>query len=86
VKLLNKYPLIKLEVAVYTDKDNISNTSQLGAQNMVNHLINRGISDKRLTVKLYGSYKSSEINNNSRLLNRRIDLKIISDNGGKELK
>ena len=82
-RLMNKYPSLRLEVAVHTD--NIASTesnlalSQKRAQLLVDYLINRGVKAKRLVSKGYGASKpiASNLVEKGRKLNRRIDFTII---------
>ena len=82
VKLLNKYPLIKLEVAVHTDNTDPADLSlalsQKHAQLLVDYLINRGVNKRRLIAKGYGQSKpiASNFLEKDRRLNRRIDFTI----------
>jgi outer membrane protein OmpA-like peptidoglycan-associated protein len=84
VKLMNKYPTLKLEVAVHTDNsgsaDNNLKLSQKRAQLLVDYLTNRGISIRRLLATGFGGSKpiASNMVEKDRKLNRRIDFIIIS--------
>jgi outer membrane protein OmpA-like peptidoglycan-associated protein len=83
VKLLNKYPAIKLEIAVHSDNTGSAPTSlalsQSRAQLLVSYMVNRGISTRRLRATGFGSTKPIASNNTDRerRLNRRIDFIII---------
>ena len=83
VKLMNKYPAVKLEVAVHSDNTGTQeaslNLSQLRAKLLVSYLINRGINAKRLVATGFGGSKpiSSNILEKDRMLNRRIDFILI---------
>ena len=83
VKLMNKYPAIKLEVAVHSDNSEPAQESlalsQSRAQILVNYMLNRGISSRRLRATGFGSSKPIASNNTERerKLNRRIDFIII---------
>jgi len=83
VNLLNKYPAIKLEIEVHTDNQGISTNnfslSQLRAQIIINYLVNRGISSKRLSAKGYGGERPifSNVYATDRRQNRRIEFTII---------
>jgi outer membrane protein OmpA-like peptidoglycan-associated protein len=83
VKILNKYPAIKLEVMVHTDNTGSAEDklvlSQTYAQAATSYLINRGINGKRLTATGFGSSKPIAPNfvEKDRKLNRRIDFRII---------
>jgi len=85
VKLMNKYPSLRLEVAVHSDNtgsEDISLTlSQRRSQLLVDYLINRGISAKRLVATGFGGSKPIASNSleKGRKLNRRIDFIIINN-------
>jgi outer membrane protein OmpA-like peptidoglycan-associated protein len=80
VKILNKYPQTKLEVAAYTDLFDYPDNSQNRALSMVNYLTNRGISSKRLAAKGYGSSRPVDLDRTEqdKRLNRRIGFSIIN--------
>jgi outer membrane protein OmpA-like peptidoglycan-associated protein len=84
VKLMNKYPYIRLEVAVHSDNkgsaEAIQALSQLRSQLLVGYLINRGINSKRLVATGFGASKPIAPNflDKDRKLNRRIDFVIIN--------
>jgi outer membrane protein OmpA-like peptidoglycan-associated protein len=84
VKLMNKYPSLKLEVAVHTDNTGPAETSlelsQLHSRLLVSYLINRGINQKRLVATGFGGSKpiASNLLEKDRKLNRRIDFIIIN--------
>jgi outer membrane protein OmpA-like peptidoglycan-associated protein len=84
VKLMNKYPGIRLEVAVYSDnigsEENNLSLSQKHSQLLVNYLINRGIIAKRLVATGFGESKpiASNFLEKDRKLNRRINFVIIN--------
>jgi outer membrane protein OmpA-like peptidoglycan-associated protein len=79
VKLLNKYPSVKLEVAVHSDNTGPAESSlklsQRRAQFLINYLINRGINAKRLIATGFGGSKpiAPNYSERDRKLNRRID-------------
>lgn len=79
VKLMNKYPTLKLEVAVHSDNSGSADqnlaVSQKRAQMLVDYLTNRGISVRRLLATGYGGSKPIATNmvDKDRKLNRRID-------------
>jgi flagellar motor protein MotB len=82
VKLLNKYPEVKLEVGVHTDntgsaENNLVNSKAL-ATILAKYIINRGVSEKRLFPHGFGSSKpiASNILERDRKLNRRIEFLI----------
>ncbi|MDM8002777.1 MAG: PKD domain-containing protein [Bacteroidota bacterium] len=83
VMLMNKYPTLKLEIGVHTDNQGVPGAlqtlSQTRAQVIVNYLINRGISDSRLTPRGYGSTRPVASNADwlDRRLNRRVEFTII---------
>ena len=83
VKLMNKFPVLKLEVAVHTDNtgsaDNNLAVSQKRSQLLVDYLTNRGISIRRLVPTGFGGSKpiASNMFEKERKLNRRIDFIII---------
>ncbi len=84
VKLLNKYPTLRLEIAVHTDNSGTPEASQTisqkKAQLLLEYLINRGISVRRLVAVGYGSAKPVALNNSERekKLNRRIEFSILN--------
>jgi len=90
VKLLNRYPTIKVEISGHTDSigSNLYNEklSRLRAKSVVTYLISRGILTDRLVFKGYGESKPMAPNSNpdgsdnpaGRQLNRRVELKILS--------
>ena len=83
VKLMNKYPSLRLEVAVHHDNTGTADInlaiSQKRAQLLVDYLTNRGINIRRLVAKGYGGSKpiASNMYEKERKLNRRIDFIII---------
>jgi len=83
VMLMNKYPSLKLEIGVHTDNQGVAGTlerlSQTRAQVIVNYLINRGVSESRLTPRGYGSSRPVAPNANwlDRRLNRRVEFSVI---------
>jgi outer membrane protein OmpA-like peptidoglycan-associated protein len=84
VKLMNRYPLLKLEVAVHTDNTNPAEESlalsQLHSRSLVDYLVKRGINSKRLVPTGFGSSKpiAPTILEKDKKLNRRIDFIIIN--------
>jgi outer membrane protein OmpA-like peptidoglycan-associated protein len=84
VKFMNKYPKIRLEVAVHSDNasnaDISQSMSQKRAQLMVDYLTSRGINTRRLVPVGYGSAKpvASNTFEKGRKQNRRVDFTIIS--------
>jgi outer membrane protein OmpA-like peptidoglycan-associated protein len=84
VKLMNKYPSVRLEVAVHSDNtgsaENSLTLSQLRSRLLVSYLINRGINAKRLLATGFGGSKPIAPNflEKDRKLNRRIDFVIIN--------
>jgi outer membrane protein OmpA-like peptidoglycan-associated protein len=85
VKLLNKYPGIKLEVDVFSETngnpENDLAISQNQAQLLVSYLINRGIPTRRLVAKGYGRSKpiSFSKSDQGRKLNRRVDFIVLTN-------
>ena len=83
VKILNKYPAIKLEVSVHTDNTGSSEDKLILSQNyahtIINYMVNRGVSGKRLIAKGFGASRPIAPNylEKDRKLNRRIDFRII---------
>jgi hypothetical protein len=83
VILMNRNPDIKVVVGVHTDNlgsaANNLTISQIRAQVLVNYLINRGISSRRLIAKGFGGVKpvASNILERDRRLNQRVDFKLI---------
>jgi len=83
VKIMNKYPGIKLDVAVYTDNtglpENKLSLSQNYAQIIVTYLINKGMDSKRLVANGFGVTRpiASNYLENERSLNRRVDFILI---------
>jgi outer membrane protein OmpA-like peptidoglycan-associated protein len=84
VKLMNKYPAIKLEVAVHSDNTASHETSltlsQSRAHLLISYLINRGINSRRLVATGFGSSKpiAPNITERDRKLNRRIDFILLN--------
>jgi outer membrane protein OmpA-like peptidoglycan-associated protein len=84
IKLMNKYPTIRLEVAVHSDNSGSSETSmtlsQMRAQLLVNYMVNRGINSRRLVPTGFGGSKpiAPNILEKDRRLNRRIDYIILN--------
>ncbi len=82
IKLLDDNPSIRIEIAGYTDskgeKEYNRNLSQKRAEAVLNYLVSRGISKKRLVAKGYG--EDSSVNNgqvNQDGINRRTEFVII---------
>jgi outer membrane protein OmpA-like peptidoglycan-associated protein len=84
VKLLKKYPALRLEVAVHSDNTGPAETSlalsQSRSQLLVNYLISRGINAYRLVATGFGGSKPIAPNyfEKDRKLNRRIDFIILN--------
>jgi outer membrane protein OmpA-like peptidoglycan-associated protein len=84
VKLMGKYPSLKIEVAVHTDNAVPAGTSldvsQLHARLLVAYLLNRGINTKRVVPMGYGDTKpiAPNVLEKDRKLNRRIDFIILN--------
>jgi outer membrane protein OmpA-like peptidoglycan-associated protein len=83
VKLMNKYPSIKLEVAVHSDDTGTPEASlalsQTRSQLLVSYLISRGISSRRLVGTGFGGSKpiAPNVLEKDRKLNRRIDFILL---------
>jgi outer membrane protein OmpA-like peptidoglycan-associated protein len=83
VKYMNKYPTLRLEIAVHSDNtgtpESSNALSEKRAHIFVDYLINRGVNARRLVAKGYGGSKpiASNSNDKDRKLNRRIDFTII---------
>ena len=83
VKYMNKYPAVRVEIAVHSDNIGSAeaNTalSQKRSQLLIDYLINRGVNSRRLVAKGYGGSKpiASNLLEKDRKLNRRIDFTII---------
>lgn len=82
--LMNRYPETRMQIEVHTDNlgqaANNLKISQSRAQLLVNYLINRGISSKRLSAKGYGGIKpvASNMYERDRRLNRRVEFRFIN--------
>lgn len=83
VKYMNKYPVVRLEIAVHSDNTGSADAntalSQKRSQLLVDYIVNRGVNSRRLVAKGYGATKpiASNILEKDRKLNRRIDFTII---------
>jgi outer membrane protein OmpA-like peptidoglycan-associated protein len=83
VKLLKKYPTLKIQVAMHSDSSAPAETnmtlSQQRAQVFVNYMISRGINTGRLVATGFGGSKpiASNYLEKDRKLNRRIDFIIL---------
>jgi outer membrane protein OmpA-like peptidoglycan-associated protein len=83
-KLMNKYPSIKLEIAVHSDESGPAGAnlalSQIRSELLVKYLVDRGINSKRLKATGFGGTKPIAPNDQEkdRKLNRRIDFIIIN--------
>jgi len=84
VKLMNKYPYLKLEIAVHTDNtgtpEALQTSSQTHAQSLVNYLLNRGINVRRVVASGFGGSKpiAPNVLEKDKKLNRRIDFIILN--------
>ena len=84
VKLLEKYPNLRVELAGHTDNvgDAESNMSlsEKRADNVMQYLLSKNISPSRLTAKGYGQTQPLDTNDTpeGRKKNRRTELRIIS--------
>lgn len=81
VKLMNKYPNIKLEIAFNTDISDYPDNSLRKAQSMANYLTNKGISSRRLVPKGFGNSRplTQSRTEQERRLNRRVSFRIIDE-------
>jgi outer membrane protein OmpA-like peptidoglycan-associated protein len=83
VKLMNKYPAVRLEVAVHSDNSGSAEASlalsQLRARLLVDYLVNRGINARRLIGTGFGGSKpiTTSLLEKDRKLNRRIDFILL---------
>lgn len=83
VKLLNKYPTLKIEIGLHSDNSIPVNTSlnktRIRAQVINDYLVNRGISANRLMPNGYGSTKpvTQNLNESERKQNWRIEFQVI---------
>ena len=83
IKLMNRYPDIKLEIGIHTDNtgsaDEKLSLSKKYAQIINSYLIDKGVISSRLIPKGFGGSRpvTSNILEADRSLNRRIDFKII---------
>ena len=84
VNLMDNYPSITIEVAVYTDnigsEQNNQTLSQGQSELLIKYIISRGINSKRLHARGYGESKPIATNfiEKNRKLNRRITFVINS--------
>jgi outer membrane protein OmpA-like peptidoglycan-associated protein len=85
VKIMNKYPGVKLEISVHTDNtglpDNKLTLSRAYAQTIVNYLTDKGVPASRLIARGYGGTKPVAPNYlvKDRSLNRRVDFSIVRE-------
>jgi outer membrane protein OmpA-like peptidoglycan-associated protein/chitodextrinase len=85
LKLMNKYPSLRLQVAVHSDNSTPAEAnlelSQLRSQLLVNYLVNRGIPSRRLQATGFGGSKPIAPNylEKDKKLNRRIDFIILNE-------
>jgi outer membrane protein OmpA-like peptidoglycan-associated protein len=85
IKILNKYPEARLEIAVHTDNTGSPEEklylSEKYAQTIKSYLIDKGMDSNRLSGRGFGGTKPIAPNAlpKDRVLNRRIDLNIISE-------
>lgn len=83
VRILEKYPEVKLEISVHTDNTGSSSnniqSSQARAKTMFNYLVNKGIEPSRLITRGMGGGKpiASNLTGAGRKLNRRIEIDIV---------
>jgi outer membrane protein OmpA-like peptidoglycan-associated protein len=84
VKLMNKYPNLRLEVAVHSDTSSPADASlqlsQVRSRSLVSYIVNRGISPKRLVATGFGGSKpiAPNFQEKDRKLNRRVDFIILN--------
>ena len=83
VNVLNQYPNAKFTVEGHTDstgnKDKNLRLSQERADSVVLYLVQRGVSDSRLSAKGYGVERPIASNKNAkgRALNRRVEINLV---------
>lgn len=83
VKLMSKYPTVKIEVSVYSDNTgsaaNNLELTQKRSRLIVNYIINRGVSANRLVAKGFGESNPVAPNflTRDRRLNQRVDFNIV---------
>ena len=84
VKLMNKYPSVKLEIAVHSDNTGSEEAnlelSQKRSQLLVDYLVNRGVNINKLVPTGVGSSKpvASNLSEKDRKLNRRVEFIITN--------
>jgi outer membrane protein OmpA-like peptidoglycan-associated protein len=84
-EILNRYPMIKLEVAAHTDNmgsfEYNMQLSQRRAKSMVDYLVQQGIDPDRLIGKGYGESRPIADNNSEegRSINRRVEFIILDE-------
>lgn len=82
VQLMNKYPELKLELAVHSDNQGTEvsqlSQSQARALVMMNYIVSRGVNADRIIAKGYGSSRPvvDNIGWGEKRMNRRIDLTV----------
>jgi outer membrane protein OmpA-like peptidoglycan-associated protein len=85
VKIMNKYPGVKLEISVHTDNtglpDSKLNLSKAYAQSIVNYLTDKGVDNRRLVARGYGGTRpvASNYLEKERVMNRRVEFSIIKE-------
>ena len=85
VNILNKQPKLKIEISGHTDnKGALEYNKQLSksrAKTVVDYLIEKGISNDRLTFEGYAFEKPIATNDTDegRQLNRRVEFKVLSN-------
>ncbi|MGC1392159.1 MAG: PKD domain-containing protein [Bacteroidales bacterium] len=83
IRIINKYPEIKLEIGVYTDNLNTHENNLISSQQralmIANYLVTRRVKPNRLVAKGYGESKpvASNYLEINRRLNRRIEFTIV---------
>jgi outer membrane protein OmpA-like peptidoglycan-associated protein len=84
-KIMNKYPEIKIEVAMHTDNTGLPqdklNLSERYARAFINYLIIKGIDSNRLVAKGFGGSRpiAPNILGEDRITNRRVDFSVIRE-------
>jgi outer membrane protein OmpA-like peptidoglycan-associated protein len=88
LKILNKYPEIKLEIAVHTDTsglpEDMVSLSEKYARTITNYMIIKGIESKRLIAKGFGATRplGPNLHEEDKKLNRRVDFRILRELSG----
>jgi hypothetical protein len=83
VKILNKYPSLRLEIAFHSDNslpmDKALTLTNNRAQKVVNYLVSRGVEQDRLLPNGYGSQKQVNYNRTpqEKARNRRLEISVL---------